>query len=254
MQENFTLLLKSNEMMQGLLKRQSIQEVLRKQSDYFLSRSGAELIVVFVKRREGDYAEFVFEKRKTLLGLMRRYNLNLDCGAVAEALSNAMGSAAQKPYKRVKALCPLLKGVIADRNCRNFVDRAALEEVLLFPIHLQNGRQIGLISYYYTTQTASVDTAELEQLSATLENIISLLYDEETGALFSRYVQVDDMMPKLTPKERKIVNRVLEGESYPSVAEAMGVSINTLKTHMKNIFAKYGVCSKLELQRKIINK
>ena len=138
------LLLKSNEMMQRLLKRFSIREVLMEQSDFFIAYSGAEMIVIFV-RQEADYAEFVFEKDEILSSLIKRYNLHKSSSSIAQALSNALsGFTQQTPFRHVNVLCPVLKGAVADRSCREFADSSAFREAYLFPLQLQSGKQIGV--------------------------------------------------------------------------------------------------------------
>jgi len=64
-------------------------------------------------------------------------------------------------------------------------------------------------------------------------------------------VRIDEEMKLLTSQEKKIVRKVLEGTSYPEIAAILDISINTLKTHMKNTFNKYNVSSKIELYNKL---
>lgn len=64
-------------------------------------------------------------------------------------------------------------------------------------------------------------------------------------------VQVDDQMQRLTQKEKEITQLVVLGKPYKVIAEKLGISINTLKTHMKNVFSKYGVSSKIELHNRL---
>lgn len=52
---------------------------------------------------------------------------------------------------------------------------------------------------------------------------------------------------KLTNREREIVPLVYMGASNAQVAEQLFVSLNTVKTHMKNIFEKLDVASRMEL-------
>ena len=58
-------------------------------------------------------------------------------------------------------------------------------------------------------------------------------------------------MELLTKQEKKIASKVLSGKSYPNIASDLDISINTLKSHMKNIFNKYNVNSKVELFKKL---
>jgi DNA-binding CsgD family transcriptional regulator len=52
---------------------------------------------------------------------------------------------------------------------------------------------------------------------------------------------------RLTPKEREILALLLEGYSNGRIAEALCVSITTVKTHVAHVFRKFGVSSRKEL-------
>ena len=51
-------------------------------------------------------------------------------------------------------------------------------------------------------------------------------------------------MSKLSPREYELVRFVLKGYSNRNIAEAVGISPNTVKTHMSNVFTKLEVSSK----------
>ena len=53
-----------------------------------------------------------------------------------------------------------------------------------------------------------------------------------------------DTLHGLTVKERLILQGVARGQSNKEIAKALGVSPETIKTHMKNIFGKLGVSSR----------
>lgn len=54
----------------------------------------------------------------------------------------------------------------------------------------------------------------------------------------------------LTDREQEILNLVAKGDNYTDIAEHLGISFNTVKTHMKNIFRKLEVKSKVQAIRK----
>ncbi|HEI8866698.1 TPA: helix-turn-helix transcriptional regulator [Serratia odorifera] len=61
-----------------------------------------------------------------------------------------------------------------------------------------------------------------------------------------------DLLPEgeaqlLTAKEQEIVNMVREGASNKRIALNLGISLSTVKTHMRNIFAKTAVVNRTEL-------
>ena len=52
---------------------------------------------------------------------------------------------------------------------------------------------------------------------------------------------------KLTPQERRIVQLLLQGKSNQAIIQELYVSINTLKTHLKNIYRKTETSNRREL-------
>jgi DNA-binding NarL/FixJ family response regulator len=55
---------------------------------------------------------------------------------------------------------------------------------------------------------------------------------------------------ELTERENEVLNLLSKGKSYASIAEELFLSINTIKTHVKNIYEKLQVSSKEELINK----
>jgi DNA-binding CsgD family transcriptional regulator len=65
----------------------------------------------------------------------------------------------------------------------------------------------------------------------------------ELGELDQPY----DHLEPLTPKEREVVRLVVTGRTLAEVGEALGVSRNTVHFHVKNIYDKLRVGSRVEL-------
>jgi two-component system sensor histidine kinase ChiS len=55
----------------------------------------------------------------------------------------------------------------------------------------------------------------------------------------------------LTAQEKKIVHLIAKGQSQKGIAESLFISDKTVKTHMRNIFDKVLVTSKVELLSKL---
>lgn len=54
----------------------------------------------------------------------------------------------------------------------------------------------------------------------------------------------------LSPREADVVKGIVAGKSYKMIADDLYVSINTVRTHIKNIYKTLGINSKAELIRK----
>jgi DNA-binding CsgD family transcriptional regulator len=52
---------------------------------------------------------------------------------------------------------------------------------------------------------------------------------------------------KLTPTERRVLFAIVDIGGVPEVAEAMGISTSTVKTHLRRLFAKTGTDRQADL-------
>jgi DNA-binding NarL/FixJ family response regulator len=50
----------------------------------------------------------------------------------------------------------------------------------------------------------------------------------------------------LTPRETEVLRSLADGMSTPEIADELGITRNTLRTHIHNIMGKLGARSKLE--------
>ncbi|MDQ6522995.1 LuxR C-terminal-related transcriptional regulator [Nocardioides sp. LHD-245] len=55
----------------------------------------------------------------------------------------------------------------------------------------------------------------------------------------------------LSPREREVFRLLLEGTARADIADRLGVSINTVKTQIRSLYAKLGVSSRGEVLRKV---
>jgi len=57
------------------------------------------------------------------------------------------------------------------------------------------------------------------------------------------------LMESLTDREETVLRLLTQGLGNKDIALKLGLSVNTIKTHLKNIFKKLGVKSRLEAMR-----
>jgi LuxR family maltose regulon positive regulatory protein len=58
-------------------------------------------------------------------------------------------------------------------------------------------------------------------------------------ALFARY--------DISPREQEIVSLLLQGYSNQKIADTLCIALSTVKTHLRNIYPKFGIKSRYEL-------
>ncbi len=74
---------------------------------------------------------------------------------------------------------------------------------------------------------------------------------EDDGAPHERDVQALLRGTPLTPRERDVVEQLVSGASTRAIAETSGLTVSTVNTYMKRIFAKLGVHSRVELLARV---
>lgn len=93
-------------------------------------------------------------------------------------------------------------------------------------------------------------TAEAEKKSEAEKEKKTVYTAEEIEKAISSL----EITEKLTSREEEVLRLTLSGQKRKAVADALGVSENTVKTHLSHIFAKLGVSSKKELTEKIFSE
>lgn len=56
-----------------------------------------------------------------------------------------------------------------------------------------------------------------------------------------------DPMDELTAREQEVVGRIVNGESTRHMAAAMNITSDTVRSYVKNVLAKLGVHSRLQV-------
>ncbi len=80
--------------------------------------------------------------------------------------------------------------------------------------------------------------------SATGNGAVAIIVEEARGAHLSNAISV---LYGLTARERTVTEHVLHGRSTKEIAEDLGISCYTVQDHLKSIFDKVGVRSRLAL-------
>jgi DNA-binding CsgD family transcriptional regulator len=62
-----------------------------------------------------------------------------------------------------------------------------------------------------------------------------------------------EQSPRLSDREWQVVKLLLQGKSNKMIASSLGVSKRTIEFHLKNIYAKFQVSTRLELVLKLVN-
>jgi DNA-binding CsgD family transcriptional regulator len=94
---------------------------------------------------------------------------------------------------------------------------------------------------------AMLDQVELHAIDATTtENGVSVMLEHDNVRCV---LVVSPQVPRhaLSPRERQIARLVAEGATNRAIASSLEISLWTVSTHMRRIFAKLDVCSRAEM-------
>jgi DNA-binding NarL/FixJ family response regulator len=144
---------------------------------------------------------------------------------------------------------PLLNGVEATRRIRS---ASSTTEILILTMHesddlVQQVVQAGARGYVLKDEAdrvllAAVDAARQHKPYFSTRITSGRTAEELTppdGTKVSR--------PRLTPREREILQLLAEGKANKEVATLLGISVNTAEAHRANIMMKLGLHSLAEL-------
>lgn len=246
------LLKKTIQILSCVIHGHSIRALLRNETTFLSQKSNADLITIYMKIDDTCKIDFISHKRRLFSKLMDKYKFNKHSPAfnnVGQEIINSFK--ATRTYHETPELYKFLKGTLTRHKCEEMREEVRFKTALFFPLQLSSGKKVGFVSYFYTGNKEP-NIEKLKELSAMLEQVVDPLYDPTTSTFYSKCTQVDSEMSRLTDKEKEIVHRVIKGMSYKEVSMELKMSINTLKTHMKNIFSKYGVTSKTELSNTLL--
>jgi len=85
-----------------------------------------------------------------------------------------------------------------------------------------------------------VDPSNLPHISVVGDTYTILLSSEDTGGRHS-----------LTGAERRVATLIGSGHTNKSAAAELGVSVNTVGTHLRAVFGKLGVQSRVQLANEL---
>lgn len=239
--------------MQGcVIQGRSLKALFHKNTDFYLKKTNADIITIYMNEHEKVNLEYVLEEHRLFAHLLYKYILTkkkLNWTTFVKDCENHFSS--EKKYLKVNHLDQLFKGVLTQKETDAFNSELQMKEAVLMPIYAFDKKEkIGYVCFIFKTDR-EVDLEKLESVQHLFQTLLQPLYDTNHNIIYTRCARIDENMRLLTDQEKRIVRKVLSGQSYLEIAQILGVSINTLKTHMRHIFNKYNVTSKIELQNKL---
>jgi len=245
------ILHKMIELQACIIEGKTVKAILHKNHEYFLEHSGADFITVYMHEHEMVNPEYVLEKEKLLIHLLKKYifkKKNFRWEKFVRNCDKHFDSGLE--HDKITELYQLFRGFINKREASSFTEELQMKSAIMMPIFAYDDKEkIGYVCFI-TQSENDFDMEKIKTVKCMLGILLRPLYDRKRNTLYSKCIRIDEEMRFLTKQEKTIVRQVLTGAPYTDVANTLNISINTLKTHMKNIFNKSNVTSKIELFNK----
>ena len=231
-----------------IIQGRSLKALFHQNINFYLSKSDADLITIYMHENEKVNVEYIFEEHRHFAHLFQKYILNKKSFKWEKFVNNCDDHfSSGLKYDRITNLYQMFKGFMSKKDAHTFTEALQMKNGIMMPIYAFDQKtKIGYVCFIFKSYI-EVDMKKLEAVKASFQTILQPLYDKELNFMYTKCIRIDENMNLLTPKEKKITEKVLEGHTYAEIADILNISINTLKTHMKNIFNKYSIKSKTEL-------
>ena len=172
----------------------------------------------------------------------------------------------RKNKHAVGSLMPDVKEIWQRSTLYHVIKQRGLEYFMAGPL-IHNGVWLGSINL--SRKSEEFTEQELKSLEF-LSNVVVAFFESseillKRGSIISiepsdsgleklmihnlSYSNFDASKLKLTNREEEIIKEMTEGRTYKETAEKLGISINTVKYHVKNIYHKAGASSKVRMIR-----
>lgn len=74
----------------------------------------------------------------------------------------------------------------------------------------------------------------------------TLITPRSISSLLNKRREIETQLERLTPREKEVLRHMAEGTASRDIAEKLGISYTTVRTHIRSLGSKLGVHSKLE--------
>ena len=235
-----------------IIQGRDINAMFHKDKKFYQETTQADIIAVYVNEHEKVHVEYILEDHHLFKHLVEKYIFSNHSFSWNDFIENCKEHyTLDKRYYHTKNLYEIFKGLISKKTALAFSEELKLKDAVTMPIYaFDNKDEIGHVCFIFQKKV-KIEIKKLEEIRTLFETLLRPLYDNHYNIIYSKCIRVDEHLKLLTEQEKRITKKVLEGKSYPEIAEILNLSINTIKTHMKNIFSKYQVNSKIELFTKL---
>ena len=233
-----------------LIEEHTFSAIMKNQTHFIQSATQADIVTVCIKQQDHFSLEFLGANRRQLISTLRQYKVKFNNLKINDFLAHFKEDIkdGNQTYTEVRSLERIFDGVIDQEQYPLFEKEIGFTSAVIYPIFTRKHEEIGYIIYFYLNKHQP-KFENLPLMTSFFESVIQPLYDSKSRTFYSKLERISFFVPELTPAEKRITRRMLDAHSNSKIANDMHISVNTVKTHVKNIFNKYNVNSKMELSK-----
>ncbi len=229
-------------MQSDLLHKKLLHEVIDNESEFLLDFANAEFIGISLRGRDSFY-KFTCKLGDdySLVKLIKKAKLKTH-----ELMQVVSGMSPSVKVLKYKHLCELLK---LNENCKAIHDIMDGKKIVLSSLEYESDANAPLASVFIILKAEHYhdeNIAKSHEVAKVMWELIAPFYDETDGVIYQHCIHEDLKFEQLSSREKEIAKALLEGLSQIDIAKNMKLSINTVKTHIKNIYLKCGVKSRVD--------
>jgi len=240
-----------------LLEEHSFKAVMKNQTSFFHAKTQADILAICVQQHDFFSIDFLGKTRLKILRTLKRYrikpssiNLKNFLKHYEEDIKKLDG--VNGTHLEINSLERIFDGILNKDQYPLFEKEIGVQSAIVYPINSREGDRIGYTIYFYLSNGQPIKE-NLPLVNELLESIIQPLYDLQSHTFHSKVLRLSSFVPEMTVREKAITQRLLKGHANTEIADELHISVNTVKTHLKNIFCKFDVNSKMELANKLKN-
>lgn len=237
------LLEKLMQMQSDLLSKKALPSLVKSNKDFFLDFVNAEFIGISLKGRDSFFeftckigedhgliqlmqdAQPKTEALITKLKLSEQEFAALDIGTLCEFFDPEFYLC-----EDIKAVMDGKKIIISRLHHSQHTNPS--EATVLIILHAENYHEANIQKGY--------------EVANLLWELIVPFYDYKSGTIYQSCLHETFYFDHLSEREQEVARGLSHGRSQAEIAKELSLSINTIKTHIKSIYRKFGVNSRIE--------
>ena len=245
------ILLKTIHIQSCVIEGHSIEAIFRAESKYLHELSGANVVGFCLHNKKTLQLDLVLDHERFLHNCFKKNNLHPQTLILETMYKNNLAKFGEGlHYIENESLHDLLTDCVSDGEIEALEIEHNFTKLVIYPLYSLNKQLMGCMLYCYFEDNQPNYTT-LSKITEMAETLIRPFHDEGNNIFHVKCIQISTQMPLLTSQEKRILKKLLRAKPYAQIADEMHISINTVKTHLKHIYAKYNVKSKLALHNKV---